>query len=659
MAGKIIKPLNRSWAIFVLDGLLLFISFCVAYYAKRGHLFFYTETVYIKALPMFTLSWVVSHIVTNKLANNGNEPFLLRPKAYIVSVFVFVGTMSLYLYALKLYDLSRLIVFGTICIYFMLEVFLFSGIYFKIRHLKKKDIFSLIFFLLEFLIITGSFYAFYFFKRDSFALTKEYKIVLLLVYVSWCCIGLLVHNFHIPQERNYLKVIWPFLKSFFILISIISFFVFGVRIIEFSRLIIFGSLTVFALSEFFIVSGYYFLTEPSETDEPEITLFKTAILNEQLMLERIVKENKPEFKKHRLVEIVEHSISIRQKLENIYLKKFPELFQFIDRSLDLSTADIISSEVINSANLYNVEILPDDSFDLFINLHELNDFRRINQYLIEVNRILKQGGVFISRFEPKQKRRIHFLQKYPYYLANTLYFLDFIWKRCFPKLPFLQKVYFAATKGVNRVLSISEGLGRLYFCGFEVIDLTEIDSFLYFIVKKVEKPLDDVKPSYSPIFAMKRIGKHGKPIYIYKFRTMYPYSEFLQDYVVQRFGYGSKGKVRDDFRVTSWGKFLRRFWLDELPQLINFFKGDLALVGVRPVSERFLSEYPHDLKEIRLQHKPGCFPPYVAYRKQKIEEYIESERKYFLEKMRHPFLTDIKILFLVVYNIVTNKVRSE
>jgi len=69
---------------------------------------------------------------------------------------------------------------------------------------------------------------------------------------------------------------------------------------------------------------------------------------------------------------------------------------------------------------------------------------------------------------------------------------------------------------------------------------------------------------------------------VYKFRTMHPYSEFLQDYMIRRNGYNKKGKPANDYRVTRWGSFMRKLWLDEVPQLINVFRGEMKLVGLRP-----------------------------------------------------------------------------
>ena len=195
-------------------------------------------------------------------------------------------------------------------------------------------------------------------------------------------------------------------------------------------------------------------------------------------------------------------------------------------------------------------------------------------------------------------------------------------------------------------------------CGFEIIDHKEIDNKIWFVVKKTGKPHFDINPSYGPLFRMPRIGKNGKIIRVYKFRTMHPYAEYLQDYILKTNGYSEIGKPADDIRLTSWGKFMRKYWLDELPQLINVFLGEMKLVGVRPISKRFLSEYPDDIKKMRMKHKPGCVPPYVALLKQDVKEYIESERTYLLEKERRPYTTDIKYFCKALYNILTNKIRS-
>jgi len=157
---------------------------------------------------------------------------------------------------------------------------------------------------------------------------------------------------------------------------------------------------------------------------------------------------------------------------------------------------------------------------------------------------------------------------------------------------------------------------------------------------------------------MRRIGKNGKVIFVYKFRTMHPYSEYLQKYVYERNSLQDGGKIRDDFRVTYWGRIMRKLWIDELPMFINFFKGELKLVGVRPLSTHYLSLYDDELREMRLKHKPGLLPPFYADLPTTLEEIIESEKKYLRAYDQYGLITDVRYLFAAMYNILIKRARS-
>lgn len=435
-------------------------------------------------------------------------------------------------------------------------------------------------------------------------------------------------------------------------------FIFLIKFTGFSKTFILGTISIFYFVEMFLVTVYYVYKKPQLSDEPLITLFHSTEFPD--IIEEAVEPTteRLDVKKYCFHKRVNVEISILEKVRNVYLWRFPQVFNLLDNLLNLNTFDLQNSYVYSSSDPYNVEICPEKSLSFFMNLHEINDIRRINRYFILVNKSLKLGGVFVGKFQTLATRRKIIYSRYPRYLAYIVYFLDFIWKRFFPKMPFLQKFYFAISKGHDRVFSKAQGLGRLYYCGFKLIGFEIIDDFLYFVVKKTKEPSEDKTPSYGPLFKMKRFGKNKKIIYVYKFRTMHPYSEYLQDYVVNKSGYSEIGKPADDFRVTSWGRFLRRYWLDELPQLINVLKGEMKLVGIRPLSGRFLQEYPTDVLTMRFRYKPGCIPPYVAHKKQAVEEYIESERRYLLEKEKHPMTTDVKYFFWAIYNILTNKIRS-
>ena len=87
------------------------------------------------------------------------------------------------------------------------------------------------------------------------------------------------------------------------------------------------------------------------------------------------------------------------------------------------------------------------------------------------------------------------------------------------------------------------------------------------------------------IFKQQRITKYGRIFYIYKFRTMYIGSEK-----------GSQVTVDNDSRITKCGKFLRKYRLDELPQLVNILKGDMSFVGTRPEVKKYVDCYTDEMR---------------------------------------------------------------
>lgn len=143
----------------------------------------------------------------------------------------------------------------------------------------------------------------------------------------------------------------------------------------------------------------------------------------------------------------------------------------------------------------------------------------------------------------------------------------------------------------------------------------------------------------SPIFfKQKRPGKHGLPFYIYKFRTM----NFATD------AQGNLLPGKD--RLTSIGRWLRKYSLDELPQLINVIKGELSLVGPRPLLMEYLPLY---TKEQARRHdvKPGI----TGWAQINGRNSIDWETKFNLDVWyvdNHSVWLDIKILFLTFKKVI-------
>jgi lipopolysaccharide/colanic/teichoic acid biosynthesis glycosyltransferase len=256
-----------------------------------------------------------------------------------------------------------------------------------------------------------------------------------------------------------------------------------------------------------------------------------------------------------------------------------------------------------------------------------------------------------------RKKRI--LAKFPVVFNYLYYAVDFMIKRVFPKFALTKKIYFILTRGENRVLSKAETFGRLYSCGFEILDEKLIGSNFYFVAIKVRDPLFPTNPSYGPVIALERIGRGGKIIKVYKMRTMHPYAEYLQDYIYKRAGLQEGGKFKDDFRVTTLGKIMRVFWLDELPMIINLLKGDLKIFGVRPLSRQYFRLYTRELQRLRILTKPGLIPPFYVDYPKTLEEIIASELNYLRSYSKHPFRTDWNYFWRAIFNIVFRRYRSK
>lgn len=348
---------------------------------------------------------------------------------------------------------------------------------------------------------------------------------------------------------------------------------------------------------------------------------------------------------------------LTKKSKLLSQEKGDEVLAFISKHTDV---DKDSTILLKVANLFSIKSLNDDCFNSIINLNLINDIKGIDEFFREVNSKLPNNGIFVGCAETQVERKKRLFNKFPFYIAPFYFFLDFILKRVFPKLPITRKIYFLITAGRNRVLSKAEVLGRLSFCGFEIINESEINNILYFVGSKIKEHKECLikRPSFGFIFKMERVGKSHNPLMVYKIRTMHPYAEFLQDYILKTNQLQSGGKFNDDYRITSWGKILRRFWIDELPMLYNFVKGELKIVGVRPISKHYLSLYPDELKQKRSTVKPGLIPPFYADMPKSLNEIFKSEYQYLYLYDMHPLKTDAIYFFKAIKNIIFNAERS-
>lgn len=159
--------------------------------------------------------------------------------------------------------------------------------------------------------------------------------------------------------------------------------------------------------------------------------------------------------------------------------------------------------------------------------------------------------------------------------------------------------------------------------------------------------------SKGPVFyAHTRKGKNRSDIKIYKFRTMYSNSDEIFDSFSdeQKEEYYKNFKLDNDPRVTKVGDFLRRTSLDEIPQLINVLKGDLSLVGPRPIVEKEICKYGQYADKL-FSVIPGITGYWQSHGRSdtSYDERIEMDMYYIDNRS---ILLDIKIMFKTVISVI-------
>ena len=159
----------------------------------------------------------------------------------------------------------------------------------------------------------------------------------------------------------------------------------------------------------------------------------------------------------------------------------------------------------------------------------------------------------------------------------------------------------------------------------------------------------------GPVFyVQKRIGKDGKVFKMYKYRSMVVNADrklkrYLLDNPEANEEFMEFRKLKDDPRITSVGKFIRKTSLDEFPQFINVLKGDMSLVGPRPYLRREKRAMGKAYKEI-IKTKPGLTGPWQVNGRSEIS--LKERMKMDIEYMQNESLiSDMKFVLKTVTNI--------
>lgn len=191
-----------------------------------------------------------------------------------------------------------------------------------------------------------------------------------------------------------------------------------------------------------------------------------------------------------------------------------------------------------------------------------------------------------------------------------------------------------------------------------VISLTAIIalSWLLLIISTISLFTTRGRPFYADV----RVGKSGRDIKIYKFRTMYNDAEVnAKKYLNRRqqWQWRKERKVENDPRITSFGRYLRKTSLDELPQLFNILFGSMSLVGVRPMTREELNKnYTTEQFEIICTARPGLTGLWQVLGRNDIT--FKSGKRQRLDVhyfQKRGFRYDAKLMFLTIPAVLSQK----
>lgn len=649
--------------LFLADAFLLLVAFFLANAVKRGNLV--PPDGYLVLLALFFACWLVASLVGKKFQPDQFLTFRDGARTLIKSNLYLAYCISFVIVFLSLTPYSRVQVY-LVCLLLAgmdIGIWAVASRYChprgptedanpKTDESARQASASILSYRLigaDLGLLILAFFTVNILKRGQLDLLPGYDSLLLILLAIWFLPGLITEKYRIHAGGNVYDRLWQWLKSGLLTLAGMSVLLYGLRLFHFSRTQSLGTIVLLISLEVPLVLIVFSRRYRADGDRDIETARDAARVLDQ---EPVDLNIDMEAIRRRLLS------PARMKLFPALGNTAPNVYAFISEHVDLD--DIRCYETSVGQSCTPLDPYTDSApARLLVNLHKLNDIRRVNQYFLDVHRFLLPGGCFVGYAHTIRTHHQWVYGKFPHQLAHLFYAADFVLHRVIPKLPYIKKLYFLVTRGRNRVLSRAELLGRMSFCGFDIVAEREIDNRFWVIARKVKTPSFETNPTYGPLVALNRIGYKGEIIRVYKLRTMHPYSEFIQNYVYNQNGLRDGGKLRDDFRLTTWGRIFRGLWIDELPMLYNWLKGELKIVGVRPLSSHYLSLYDEDLRRMRLESKPGLLPPFYSDLPRTFDEIRASEKRYLDAYCKSPIKTDIRYFFRSLFNILLKRARSQ
>ncbi len=498
-------------------------------------------------------------------------------------------------------------------------------------------------FIMDLIILSGSYVFMAGLKPVMVSyLNENYLIGFAVTLLLWIISSYYFKKYRITRKEKPTFLIRNILYPNLLALAFVAFIIYAFNTTFYSRMMVLGTFAVATVVEMLFFSLYTYFIISKEYDVATAFLEKPPTATDRRKLKDTVTHS--------------HLHADAESLREAIIEECGEKAEtFIEKHVALDDQKVLITATLTR---FNILRQPDKYYETIVNIKRINDIRHLNKYFESVNHKLPLQGCFIGCAETSEMRRMRILRKYPPGINWIAYTGDYLVKRVFPKFYVTRGIYFFLTRGNNRVLTRAEILGRLYACGFEVVEESFVNGLYFFVTNRIKEPSFDQNPTYGPFISLRRIGKGGKYIKVYKLRTMYPYAEYLQDYVHKMNSLENGGKFKNDFRIAASRAILRKLWIDELPMLINILRGELKVVGVRPLSQHYFDLYSKELQEMRIKYRPGLVPPYYADLPETLEEIQDSEMRYLVAYESRPFRTQWKYFWKAFSNILFRRARS-
>ncbi len=246
-----------------------------------------------------------------------------------------------------------------------------------------------------------------------------------------------------------------------------------------------------------------------------------------------------------------------------------------------------------------------------------------------------------------------------YIVGNPLFLIrTYLWNKK-QKQERMKKYYetIAAKRTFSFLPDISFMTHRFYPIGKRIIDIcaTSVATLLLAPLMIIVAIFIRAESKGAILFSQKRVGRDGKLFNMYKFRSMVQNAEALKKELTDtnESKDGVIFKIKDDPRITKVGKFIRKWSIDELPQLFNVLKGDMSLVGPRPPVPSEVEEYvSDDLKRLHIVPGITCYWQISGRSEIPFKQQVDLDKKYISTRS---LWTDIKILFGTVPAVLAKK----